>query len=62
MKTWDLFEKVDCNEIFELIHNSKIIYAYGTGYSPRISLSEFETTLVPLVKTIIVIPNKTELD
>lgn len=62
MKTLDLLEKVDFTEIFELIHNAKIIYAYGTGSSQRRILSEFATLLVPLGKTIIVIPNKTELD
>lgn len=49
------------NEIYEMIHNAKNIYAYGTGQGQRLMLQEFARCFLNVNKNIIMVPTSTEL-
>ena len=61
-RTLDYVQSVDLQPINELLHTSKIIYCYSTGFSQKKPLEEFAKLMLSLEKRVLILPNKTELD
>lgn len=60
--TLQYLRTTNLSSINEMLHKSKTIYCYSTGFSQKKPLEEFSKLMLSLEKRVLILPNKTEFD